>query len=178
MYDFSNLKKDKYLYKYYHSSLKLMDKMYERKTYFPMGSLYYTTITNRYILPNMDYNCMNYRSQLLPINATCIVYYHQIAIWIDIIDVRIKIFEKTDRHGGKSYDTIIDGIYRPQGTIYLTADYVDNVISLAERYNAGEKQPIDQPGVCNKETKQIFLQIRLLYLISLLLIVIKTIIVF
>ena len=74
MYDFSNLKKDKYLYKYYHSSLKLMDNMYERKTYFPMGSLYYTTITNRYILPNMDYNCMNYRSQLLPINATCIVY--------------------------------------------------------------------------------------------------------
>ena len=68
MYDFSNLKKDKYLYKYYHCSLKLMDKMY------PMGSLYYTTITNRYILPNMDYNCMNYRSQLLPINATCIVY--------------------------------------------------------------------------------------------------------
>ena len=69
---------------------------------------------------------------------------------------RIKIFEKTDRHGGKSYDTIIDGIYRPQGTIYLTADYVDNVMALAERYNAGEKQPIDQPGVCNKETEQIF----------------------
>ena len=61
----------------------------------------------------------------------------------------IKMFEKTGRHGGKSYDTIIDGVYRPQGTIYLTADYVDNVMALAERYNAGEKQPIDQPGVCN-----------------------------
>ena len=45
---------------------------------------------------------------------------------------KIKIFEKTGRHGGKSYDTIVDGIYRPQGTIFLTADYVDNVIPLAE----------------------------------------------
>ena len=62
---------------------------------------------------------------------------------------KIKIFEKTGRHGGKSYDTIVDGIYRPQGTIFLTADYVDNVIPLAERYNAAEKIAVDQPGVCN-----------------------------
>ena len=60
----------------------------------------------------------------------------------------IRILEKTGRHGGKSYDTIIDGLYRPQGTIYLTADYVDNVFKLAKRYDAGEMQSIDQPGVC------------------------------
>ena len=61
---------------------------------------------------------------------------------------KIRIFEKTDRHGGKSYDTIIDGLYRPQGSIYLTADYVDNVFKLARRYDAGDMQSIDQPGVC------------------------------
>ena len=61
---------------------------------------------------------------------------------------KIRIFEKTGRHGGKSYDTIIDGLYRPQGTIFLTADYVENVIELAKRYDAGDMQPIDSPGVC------------------------------
>ena len=61
---------------------------------------------------------------------------------------KIRIFEKTGRHGGKSYDTIIDGLYRPQGTIYLTADYVDNAVKLAKRYDAGDLQSIDQPGVC------------------------------
>ena len=60
---------------------------------------------------------------------------------------KIRIFEKTGRHGGKSYDTIIDGLYRPQGTIYLTADYVENVFKLAKRYDAGDMQPIDPPGV-------------------------------
>ena len=62
---------------------------------------------------------------------------------------KIKIFEKTGRHGGKSYDTMIDGVYRPQGTIYLTADYVDNVMALAKRYKAAEMKKVDQPGVCN-----------------------------
>ena len=61
---------------------------------------------------------------------------------------KIRVLEKTGRHGGKSYDTIIDGLYRPQGTIYLTADYVDNVFKLAKRYDAGDMQSIDQPGVC------------------------------
>ena len=65
---------------------------------------------------------------------------------------KIKIFEKTGRHGGKSYDTVIDGIYRPQGTIFLTADYKDNVIPLAERYSAGDKMAIDQPGVSRYST--------------------------
>ena len=61
---------------------------------------------------------------------------------------KIRIFEKTDRHGGKSYDTMIDGLYRPQGSIYLTADYVDNVFKLARRYDAGDMQSIDPPRVC------------------------------
>ena len=61
---------------------------------------------------------------------------------------KIRIFEKTGRHGGKSYDTIIDGLYRPQGTIFLTADYVENVIELAKRYDAGDLHAIDKPGVC------------------------------
>ena len=67
----------------------------------------------------------------------------------------IRIFEKTNRHGGKSYDTIINGVYRPQGAIFLTADYADNVIPLAERFNAGEISPIDQPGVRKSIAHQI-----------------------
>ena len=61
---------------------------------------------------------------------------------------KIRIFEKTGRHGGKSYDTMIDGLYRPQGTIFLQADYVENVIELAKRYDAGDLHAIDKPGVC------------------------------
>ena len=61
---------------------------------------------------------------------------------------KVRIFEKTGRHGGKSYDTIIDGLYRPQGTVLCHADYVENVFKLARRYNAGDIHPIDPPGVC------------------------------
>ena len=60
----------------------------------------------------------------------------------------ITIFEKTGRVGGKSYDTQIDGVYRSQGTVYLTADYFDNVIELAKRYNVGELHPLSSMGVC------------------------------
>ena len=62
---------------------------------------------------------------------------------------KIRIFEKTNRHGGKCYDTTIDGVYRPQGAIFMTADYVDNVIALGKRFNAGEIKLIDQAGVRN-----------------------------
>ena len=62
---------------------------------------------------------------------------------------KIKIFEKTNRHGGKSQDIIIDGIYRPLGTAFLTSDYADNVFELAGRYNAGGMTPIKYAGVCN-----------------------------
>ena len=60
----------------------------------------------------------------------------------------IKIFEKTGRVGGKSYDTQIEGIYRPQGTCFLTADYFENFIELAKKYNVGELNVLPSPGVC------------------------------
>ena len=59
----------------------------------------------------------------------------------------VKIFEETDRVGGKSYDTVIDGYYRFQGTVFLSIDYFDNVIEFANRYGAGELHPLDVPGV-------------------------------
>ena len=59
----------------------------------------------------------------------------------------IKIFEKTARVGGKSYDTKINGVYRPQGTTFLTADYIDNMIKLAKRYNVGELKAIPMSEV-------------------------------
>ena len=55
---------------------------------------------------------------------------------------KIKIFEKTSRVGGKSYDTQVNGVYRWQGTIFLTADYFDNIVKLAKRYNVGELKAI------------------------------------
>ena len=63
---------------------------------------------------------------------------------------KIKIFEKSGRVGGKSYDTIINGVYRPQGTIFLTADYFDNLVKLARKYNVGQLHPFEGYGVCEK----------------------------
>ena len=60
---------------------------------------------------------------------------------------KITIFEKTARVGGKSYDTEINGVYRPQGTIFLTADYFDNIIKLAQRFNVGELKAIPMSEV-------------------------------
>ena len=60
---------------------------------------------------------------------------------------KITIFEKTSRVGGKSYDTKINGVYRPQGTIFLTADYFDNFLKLAERYKVGDRKAIPSPKV-------------------------------
>ena len=60
----------------------------------------------------------------------------------------IKIFEKTGRVGGKSYDTQLGGFYRFQGTIFLSADYFDNIIKLAKRYNVGEYYKLPGGGVC------------------------------
>ena len=65
---------------------------------------------------------------------------------------KVKIFEKTNRHGGKSLDVIIDGVYRTLGTTYLTSDYADNLLKLAKRYNASEIKPVENPGVCNLNT--------------------------
>ena len=59
----------------------------------------------------------------------------------------ITIFEKTNRVGGKSYDSDIDGIYRPQGTIFLTAEYLDNIVKLGKEYGVGEIHRLPAPGV-------------------------------
>ena len=49
----------------------------------------------------------------------------------------IKIYEKSYRVGGKSFDTDSEykGAYRFQGTIFLNADYHKNIVALANRYN-------------------------------------------
>ena len=60
----------------------------------------------------------------------------------------LTIFEKTGRVGGKCQDTVIDGFYRPQGAALLTADYFDNLVPLAKRYNVGRLHPIQYSGVC------------------------------
>ena len=62
----------------------------------------------------------------------------------------ITIFEKTNRVGGKIKDVKFDGYYQWQGAIFLTADYFDNIVALAKRYNVGEVHPIHPPGVSKK----------------------------
>ena len=59
----------------------------------------------------------------------------------------IRIFEKTGRVGGKSYDTILDGDSQSQGSTFVTPEYVDNFIALAMRYNVSQLHPIPDPGV-------------------------------
>ena len=59
----------------------------------------------------------------------------------------VTILEKTDRVGGKIKDVKFDGYYQWQGAIFLTADYFDNIVKLAKRYNVGEVHPIHTPGV-------------------------------
>ena len=49
---------------------------------------------------------------------------------------RIKILEKTNRVGGKSFDIKYKGIVHPQGTIFLEGNHFENLIPLAEEYNA------------------------------------------
>ena len=50
----------------------------------------------------------------------------------------IKIFEKTNRVGGKSFDIKYRGTEQPQGTIFFEANYFDNLVPLAQEYGAGE----------------------------------------
>ena len=61
----------------------------------------------------------------------------------------VTIFEKTDRVGGKIKDLQIDGYYQWHGAIFLTADYLENIIELAKRYNVGDVHAIPTPGVGN-----------------------------
>ena len=59
----------------------------------------------------------------------------------------VTIFEKTDRVGGKIKDVQFNGFYQWQGAIFLTLDYVDNIIELATRYGVGELHRISPTGV-------------------------------
>ena len=59
----------------------------------------------------------------------------------------IRIFEKTGRVGGKSYDTQLNGYYQSQGSTFVTPEYFDNFVALAKRYNVGQLHPIPDPGV-------------------------------
>ena len=61
----------------------------------------------------------------------------------------ITLLESTGRVGGKSYDEYIDGFYRPLGTLYLTIDYFDNFIALANKYKVGTLETIRDGGVSN-----------------------------
>ena len=57
----------------------------------------------------------------------------------------ISIFEKTGRVGGKCFDSKIDGLYRPQGGLYLTEDYFNNFVKFAQEYGVGEV--LEVPGI-------------------------------
>ena len=59
----------------------------------------------------------------------------------------IRIFEKTGRVGGKSYDTQLNGYFQSQGSTFVTPEYFDNFVALAKRYNVSQLHPIPDPGV-------------------------------
>ena len=61
---------------------------------------------------------------------------------------KIRIFEKTGRVGGKSFDVQLNGSYRAQGAVFLSADYTNNLVKLAEKYDAGALHEFPSPGVC------------------------------
>ena len=60
---------------------------------------------------------------------------------------KIRIFEKTNRVGGKSYDVQLEGSYRAQGTIFLSTDYRENLVKLAKTYDVGDLLEYPPPGV-------------------------------
>ena len=60
---------------------------------------------------------------------------------------KIRIFEKSSRVGGKSYDVQLEGSYRAQGTIFLSTDYRENLVKLAETYDVGDLYEYPPPGV-------------------------------
>ena len=60
---------------------------------------------------------------------------------------KIRIFEKSNRMGGKSYDVQLEGSYRAQGTIFLSTDYRENLVKLAKTYDVGDLHEYPPPGV-------------------------------
>ena len=55
---------------------------------------------------------------------------------------KLRIFEKSNRVGGKCFDVEYDGISRPMGAIFGEPNYLDNLVPLAEEYGVGERIPI------------------------------------
>ena len=83
----------------------------------------------------------------------------------------ITLFERSGRVGGKSFDTQLGGIYRPQGAAILTIDFFDNIIELAKRYNVSELHELPSPGVC----KQNIVALYNIFIIKIVLYTIKNI---
>ena len=59
----------------------------------------------------------------------------------------IKIFEATDRVGGKSYDMFFEGKIGPLGTTFLTLDYMESVVPFVKQYAAADLVSIQHPAV-------------------------------
>lgn len=74
----------------------------------------------------------------------------------------IKIFEETNRVGGKSFDMFVEGYYRPLGTIFLQVDYFESVIQFAKQYNSGDLVSLQHPGVSKIIIKNRHMQIKIL----------------
>ena len=77
----------------------------------------------------------------------------------------VTIFEKTNRVGGKIKDVKFDGYYQWQGAIFLTADYFDNIVELAKRYNVGEIHPTLTAGVSTTHSMCITMKNVLFYFV-------------
>ena len=58
----------------------------------------------------------------------------------------VTIFEKSDRVGGKSNNVEVRGASYPQGSIFVTPDYFDNIVPLAREYDAGDLVELPSSG--------------------------------
>ena len=76
---------------------------------------------------------------------------------------KIRIFEKSSRVGGKSYDVQLEGSYRAQGTIFLSTDYRENLVKLAETYDVGDLYEYPPPGVSKFQFNKIPLSLQAEY---------------
>ena len=59
----------------------------------------------------------------------------------------IKIFEETDRVGGKSYDMFVEDNQPHLYESFVNPDYFENVIPFAKQYNAADLLSIQFPAV-------------------------------
>ena len=59
----------------------------------------------------------------------------------------IKIFEETDRVGGKSYDMFNEGNNGPHLHSFVVPGYFENVIPFVKQYTAADLLSIQNPAV-------------------------------